>query len=82
VRKPFLLPTERFLNNFLPVPGMDTIMVDSRTRDELNELMEQLGYDSLDLLLTDILSFVENRMEEFAAEFMPRAAVGEEAIEE
>jgi hypothetical protein len=61
---------------------MDTIMVDSATRDELNELMGTLGYDSLDLLLTDLLNFVENHLDEFAAEFGPGAEVGEEAVEE
>jgi hypothetical protein len=61
---------------------MDTIMLDSVTKDELNNLMEQLGYDSLDLLLTDMVDFVEHRIDEFAAEFEVGAAIGEETAEE
>jgi hypothetical protein len=61
---------------------METITVDSGTRDDLIELMQQLGYDSLDLLLTDIMSFVENRVDEFAAEFGPEATAQEEVTEE
>jgi hypothetical protein len=61
---------------------METIMLDSGTRDELNNLMEQLGYDSLDLLLTDIVNFVENRIDEFAAEFGVGATITGETVEE
>ena len=57
-------------------------MLDSATRDELNDLMRQLGYDSLDLLLSDVLNFVENRIDEFAAEFGPGATLAEEKVEE
>ena len=61
---------------------MESIMVDFGTRDQLIELMENLGYDTLDLLLADLVSFVENHMDEFAAEFGPEAAVREESPEE
>ncbi len=60
---------------------MDTIILDSATRDELNDLMEQFGYDSLDLLLTDMVNFIENRVDEFAAEFVT-GPMGEEVAEE
>jgi hypothetical protein len=61
---------------------MDTIMLDSATRDELTTLMEQLGYDSLDLLLIDLVNFVENRIDEFAAEYVAGPMAAEEIAEE
>jgi hypothetical protein len=61
---------------------METLIVDSGTRDDLIEMMQQMGYDSLDLLLTDIMSFVQNRVDEFAAEFGPEATAREEVSEE
>jgi hypothetical protein len=63
-------------------PDMDTIMLDSATRDELNELMGRFGYDSLDLLLTDMVNFVENRIDEFAAEYVAGPVIAEETAEE
>ena len=61
---------------------METIAVDSGTRDQLIDLMERLGYDSLDLMLADISSFVENHVDDFATEFGPEARAQEEVAEE
>lgn len=57
-------------------------MVDSATRDELNDLMERLGYDTLDLLLIDMVNFVESRFDEFTAEFGAEAIISEETVGE
>jgi hypothetical protein len=57
---------------------METLLIDSGTRDQLNELMETLGYDSLNLLLSDMASFVENHVDEFMAEFGAEAWEGAE----
>ncbi len=60
---------------------METILLDSSIQDELNLLMEQFGYDSMDLLITDMVNFVQNRMDEFAAEYVT-GPMGEEVLEE
>jgi hypothetical protein len=59
---------------------METILLDSSIRDELNMLMEQFGYDSLDLLLLDMAQFINNHTDEFTAEFGVGAVMAEEAL--